>query len=267
MSNRRWRPTVLLQASVALHVLVLTSLVLVPGRWCLALAVLLANHLLLTAVGLWPRSHWLGPNLTRLPAASAARNEIALTIDDGPDPEVTPKVLNLLERYGVLATFFCIGDRAAQHPDLCREIARRGHCVENHSQRHRHSFSLLGPAGLAHELHAAQVTLTGITGEAPLFFRAPAGLRNPFLDPVLTHFGLRLTSWSARGYDTRVGDIELVKSRLLKKLRAGAILLMHDGNAARTAGGQPVILEVLPDLLEVTRASGLHFVTLRKAVA
>ena len=117
------------------------------------------------------------------------------------------------------------------------------------------------------ELQAAQDTLTAITGQRPLFFRAPAGLRNPFLDPVLARLGLRLASWSARGFDTRIGDAERVKDRLLRGLRAGAILLLHDGNAARTPDGIPVILEVLPAVLAAAEAADLRFVTLRQALS
>ena len=117
------------------------------------------------------------------------------------------------------------------------------------------------------ELQAAQDTLCAITGQRPLFFRAPAGLRNPFLDPVLRRLGLTLASWSARGFDTRIGDAARVKSSLLRGLRAGAILLLHDGNAARTPGDRPVILEVLPAVLESAAAAGLRLVTLRHALS
>ena len=99
-----------------------------------------------------------------------------------------------------------------------------------------------------------------------MFFRAPAGLRNPFLDPVLTGLGLTLASWSVRGFDTRVGDAVRVKNSLMRGLRAGAILLLHDGNSARTQGGHPVILEVLPALLESAASAGLRCVTLRHAL-
>lgn len=263
----RWHSTLLIRASIALHGLALIAAVAAPGLWPWALAAVAANHVLIAAVGLWPRSHWLGPNWTRLPAAATARNEIALTIDDGPDPVVTPQVLDLLDRYAVRATFFCIGEQAARHPDLCREIVRRGHAVENHSQQHRHHFSLLGPRGLAHELQAAQDTLTMISGQRPLFFRAPAGLRNPFLEPELARLGLKLASWSARGFDTRIGDADRVKNSLLRDLRAGAILLLHDRHAARTAEGIPVILDVLPAVLESAAAAGLRPVTLRQALS
>ena len=118
-----------------------------------------------------------------------------------------------------------------------------------------------------HELQAAQSTLSRITGQRPVFFRAPAGLRNPFLDPVLARLDLTLASWSARGFDTRIGDAERVKHALLRELREGAILLLHDGNAARSPRGIPVILDVLPAVLESAAVAGLRFVSLRDALS
>jgi peptidoglycan/xylan/chitin deacetylase (PgdA/CDA1 family) len=267
MPDPRWHSTPLIRASIALHLLALVAAITAPARWPWALAAVAANHLLITAAGLWPRSRWLGANWTHLPPASTARNEIAVTIDDGPDPLVTPQVLDLLDRHAARATFFCIGKQAERYPDLCREIVQRGHAVENHGQRHSHRFSLLGPGGLLRELQAAQDTLTRICGQRPLFFRAPAGMRNLFLDPALARVGLRLASWSARGFDTRVSDPEQVKNSLMRGLRAGSILLLHDGHAARTDGGIPVLLEVLPAVLESAAAAGLRPVTLRQALA
>ena len=264
---RKWQPTLLIRASLVLHLLALIAVIAAPAEWRWALGTVLANHFLLTLLGVWPRSHWLGPNWTRLPAAATARNEIALTIDDGPDPAVTPQVLDLLDRYTVQATFFCVGEKAARYPDLCREIVRRGHTVENHSQHHSYYFALMGMSGFSRELQAAQDTLSAITGQPPLFFRAPAGIRSPLLDPVLARLGLRLVSWSARGFDTRIGDIARVNHSLLRGLRAGAILLVHDGNAARSTAGTPVILEVLPNVLAAARAANLHWVTLRQALS
>ena len=263
----RWHSTPLIRASIALHLLALLAVITTPAWWPWALAAVAGNHLLIAAVGLWPRSNWLGPNWTRLPAAATARNEIALTIDDGPDPLVTPQVLDLLDRYGTRATFFCIGEKAAQHPELCRDIVRRGHAIENHSQHHRHHFSVMGLGGIMRELQAAQRTLADITGRQPQFFRAPAGLRNPFLEPALAQLGLQLATWSVRGFDTRVSDARRVTARLLGALQPGAIMLLHDGNAARTATGTPVILEVLPVVLEAAAAARLRPVTLREAMA
>jgi len=100
----------------------------------------------------------------------------------------------------------------------------------------------------------------------PRFFRAPAGLRNPFLDPVLVRLKLRLASWTRRGFDTVSADADAVFRRLASPLKVGDILLLHDGHAAHTRAGRPVILEVLPRLLETLSARQLKSVTLRSAL-
>jgi len=260
-----WHSTMLLKLSVALHLLLLLGLLVTPSLWKWILLLFIFNHLLIAAVGLWPRSHWLGSNWTQLPITAANRDEIALTIDDGPDPLVTTQVLDILELYQVKATFFCIGKNVMQYPELSREIVRRGHMIENHSQQHRHYFSLLGLNGFAREIEAAQKTLFDVTGIRPKFFRAPAGLRNPFLEPVLNRLDLKLVSWTVRGFDTQTRSAEKVIKKLLTGLRPGAILLLHDGNAATTKSNIPIILAVLPTLLEEAKKKNLHWVTLSDA--
>lgn len=259
---RSWRPSPTLQASALVHAGALAGVLLEPGGWPAAAGALAANHVLLSAAGLLPRSTLLGPNLTRLPAAAAARGEVVISIDDGPDPEVTPRVLDQLDAAGARASFFCIGQRAAAHPGLVRDIIARGHCIENHSEHHWKRFSTLGPGAMAREVAAAQASLTALSGQRPRYFRAPAGLRNPFLDLVLTRLDLQLASWTRRAYDTRNGDPASVLARLTRGLAGGDILLLHDGNAARTPAGRAVILEVLPALLERIRAAGLSPVCL-----
>lgn len=256
----------LLQASLVVHVVAAAWLLLAPGQWPWAVAALVLNHALITATGLWPRSRGLGPNITRLPAAAAARGEVALTLDDGPDAALTPAVLDILDAYGARATFFCIARRAAEQPALVADIVARGHSVQNHSHRHRHNFSLLGPRGFADELQRAQQVLGTLSGQVPRFFRAPAGLRNPFLQPVLARLGLQLTSWTRRGFDTRERDPQRVLERLTRGLAAGDILLLHDGHAARGDDGVPVVLTVLPMLLQRIQSAGLRCVTLPEAM-
>ena len=137
--------------------------------------------------------------------------------------------------------------------------------MQNHSDHHSHRFSLLGPRALAREIGAAQASLADITGVAPRFFRAPAGLRNPFLDPVLQRLDLQLVSWTRRGFDTVRGDPDALLARLADGLGAGDILLLHDGNAARSGDGRAVGLAVLPRLLERIARAGLTPVTLPAA--
>ena len=253
------------KASLACHVGAGIAALAVPSAWPWALGAVAANHALLTAGGLWPRSRWLGSNWTHLPDAAVARGEVALTIDDGPDPSVTPAVLDLLDRHGARATFFCIGRQARAERELCREIVRRGHSVQNHSDRHSHAFSLLGPAAMAREIGAAQAALADISGELPRYFRAPAGLRNPFLAPVLQRLDLQLVSWTRRGFDTVRRDPAALLARLGRGLAAGDILLLHDGHAARTRDGAVLALAVLPTLLDRIATAGLRAVTLPEA--
>ncbi|MGH8198957.1 MAG: polysaccharide deacetylase family protein [Steroidobacteraceae bacterium] len=262
----RWRPSPLVSASLGLHVGALALVVARPAAWPWAVGAVIADHALLTAAGLTPRSALLGPNWTRLPAAASGRRELAITVDDGPDPRITPRVLDLLEERGAKATFFCIGERVQRYAELTREMVRRGHSVENHSQRHLNYFSLLGPRGLVAEVERAQDTIGITTGQQPLFFRAPAGLRSPFLDPVLSRLGLRLASWTRRGFDTVNSSAPTVLGKLTRGLGAGDILLLHDGHAALTGNGEAVILEVLPRLLDALAAARLTPVTLRAAL-
>ena len=264
--SERWRPTPLVASSVGLHCVAGASALLAGEAWPWAIGAVAANHLVLGAAGMWPRSTLLGPNIVRLPASAIARREIAFTFDDGPDPEVTPRVLDILEAHGVRASFFCIAEQAARHPDICREIARRGHAVENHSRTHLLHFALRGPGGTRREVSAAQSDLAAITGRLPRFFRAPAGIRSPFLDPVLHDLGLKLVSWTRRGFDTRRSDAEEVATLLAAGMAAGDILLMHDGNCARTADGRPVVLQVLPRLIGEAQSLGLRPVTLEHAI-
>lgn len=263
----RRRASALIRLSVLLHVLVAASAAALPELWRWWLGLILLDHLVLTAAGLWPRSALLGPNWRRLPMTARWPRAIAITIDDGPDPEVTPQALEVLARHDVRATFFCIGERALAHPELVAAMVAAGHAVENHSQRHRHHFSLYGPWRIHADLAEAQETLGRLASSPPRFFRAPAGLRNPFLEPVLARLGLQLVSWSRRAFDTRVGDPRRVLARLAQGLKPGAILLLHDGNAARTPQGRPVILEVLPELIERIRVAGLEPITLPDALA
>lgn len=263
---RRWSPSPLLYASAAVHVAAAAAVLARPRAWPWALGAVAANHVGLAAAGLWPRSQLLGPNWIRLPVQSGVSARAAITIDDGPDPAVTPQVLAQLAEHGAHATFFCVGLRVERYADLAREIVSRGHHIENHSQRHRHNFSLLGPGGMAAEIARAQDSIFRVTGCSPRFFRAPAGLRNPFLDPVLARLQLRLASWTRRGFDTVNANADAVYRRLANPLQDGDILLLHDGNAARTRGGTPVILEVLPRLLDALATKRLRPVTLRSAL-
>jgi peptidoglycan-N-acetylglucosamine deacetylase len=253
-----WRPSPTMWASIALHIAAAIAVAFQPSLWPWALAALVLNHLALTAIGLWPRSKSLGPNITRLD--DVASQTIALSFDDGPNPDVTPWVLDQLDKYNAKATFFCVGERIRAHPEIAREIVKRGHLIENHSDQHSHAFSTFGLGRLGRDIDAAQAIIAEHTGRTPKLFRAPAGLRSPLLEPVLARRGLTLASWTRRGFDTVEKNADKIYARLERNMAAGDILLLHDGNGALDANNQPVIFNVLPRLLARIDALGLHVV-------
>jgi peptidoglycan-N-acetylglucosamine deacetylase len=263
---RRWIPGAFITGSAALHGAAALAVAVQPTWWPWALGAVAVDQALLTAVGLWPTSTLLGPNLRRLPAAAAARGEVALTLDDGPDPEVTPRVLDILDEAGAKASFFCIGARAAAHPELTREIAAHGHDVENHSQNHARLFAAHGWTRMEREVAEGQATLAAITGRIPRFFRATAGLRSPLLEPILCRQDMTLATWTRRAFDTRCADAAVIHRRITARVAAGDILLLHDGNSPRGGNGRPVILDALPLVLNTLRSRNLRLVTLRSTL-
>lgn len=246
-----------LKASVALHVAAVPALAIAPNRWPIVVGALLADHYVTIALGLVPRSALLGPNLRRS-AAAAAAGGVVLTFDDGPDPDVTPQVLDALDARGAKATFFCIGEHAARHRELTSQIARRGHRLENHSYTHRNGFFFHSPARLDREIGRCQEELQRASGRAPSFFRAPAGIRSPLLEGALARNRLRLVSWTRRGFDTVTRDPATVASRLTRDLRAGDVILLHDGACRARSGRDAVVLAALPLVLDAIEAAGLH---------
>ncbi len=253
-----------MRLSAGLHGTAAAILALHPAWWPGLLGAVAGNHLALAAAGAWPQSQLLGVTLHRLKQPGRS---VALTFDDGPDPAVTPLVLDLLAEAGATASFFCIGQRAIRHPALLRRIVVEGHSVENHSHTHPAYFAALAGPALRGQVQAAQAALAAITGVAPRWFRAPMGIRSPLLDPVLHRAGLGLASWTRRGYDTRCRVPAAVLSRLTGRLAPGDVLLLHDGNCARTAAGTPVVLDVLPRLLARLRDGGLAATALSPAPA
>jgi peptidoglycan/xylan/chitin deacetylase (PgdA/CDA1 family) len=233
-----------------------------PARWRFLSGLVVANHLFLGAAGLLPRSRILGPNVSRLPPGQAVEGLVSLTFDDGPDPEVTPAVLRLLAEHGARVSFFFVGRQADRHPDLVAATVHGGHQVENHSYSHSYTFAFGGPATLGREIDRAQEALGRTSGRSPRFFRPPAGIRSPLLEPILARRDLLLASWTRRGYDAVDGNAARVAGRLLKGLASGDVLLLHDGRPARDKHGRPVVLQVLSNVLEELRGRDLRSVPL-----
>lgn len=261
-----WRLTTALRVSIVIHAGAAVMALIYPSLWMEALWAVLANHAILTSSVFLPRSRLLGANMTHLPVAARRRGVVALTFDDGPDPLITPKILDILDQHDARASFFCIAERVEAYPELAREIVRRGHTIENHSYGHAYTFALHGWGGLRDDIVRAQEAIKSAAGTTAGFFRAPMGFRSPFLMPVLESLGLRYVSWTRRGYDAFVQDPEFILSRLQRGLAAGDILLLHDGRSYQPHGSSAVVLQVLPRLLQHLHSCGLKSVTLPEAM-
>ncbi len=194
--------------------------------WRVGLAAMLLSHAMVLWATLRPQSRLLSPVLTRLPTEERA---VWLTIDDGPSAQ-TLAMLDLLDAHAAKATFFVVGDKARAMPELIGDIVRRGHTIGNHSATHPSAwFWALPPAQMRREIDSTQAVLAQITGQAPRWFRAVAGMANPFVAVALKRQGLARVAWCARGFDAVAADPAAVVARIERGLQPGAIVLMHEG--------------------------------------
>lgn len=220
------RPLILAFAAIAPLLLVLLWW---RGLPLAGIGVLALSHALLLIPTLMPNVQWLGPVITHF-ATNA--NELWLTIDDGPTDDTTA-MLDALDARGVKATFFLVGTLAKAHPERVQEIVNRGHSVASHSFSHpAGSFWRLGPRGIATQIESGVAALP----LTPPWFRAPVGMKNPFVHPQLARRGLRLIGWTIRGFDATRDDETAVTRRIAAGAHAGAIVVMHQGRSwsART---------------------------------
>ncbi|MGN0189137.1 MAG: polysaccharide deacetylase family protein [Candidatus Cryptobacteroides sp.] len=195
--------------------------------------------------------------------------KVVLTFDDGPDPEVTPKVLDVLDRYGVKAYFFVIGSKAEKHPELIRLIVSRGHTVGNHTYTHSPLFPISGKSFIEDDVRACDSVIDLALQETcgspsaspgPRLFRPPFGVTNPDIAKILKHTAHEVIGWDVRSFDTvHLKDslaasevdsaIERCVGRILRKARPGSVILLHD----RLANAPALLSRLIPAL----RRSGL----------
>lgn len=189
------------------------------------------------AAVLSPYRQWLGPVKCRNEVG-----EVLITIDDGPCPNDTPLLLDLLDKHGVKAVFFMIGEKVKKHPELAREVVRRGHEIGNHTMTHpQGTFWCAGPWRTKREICQCQEVIREVTGVTPVKFRAPVGHRNLFTHPVAGELGLQVMAWNRRGFDAILKDPKKVLDQILP-LSSGDIVLMHEGTG--------IAKEVLAGILE-----------------
>lgn len=205
--------------------------------WAWAIAGGFSISVLCCLAILRPGSQWLGPVTVKSDGPQAV-----ITIDDGPDPVDTPRLLDILDRRGVKAIFFVIGEKVKRHPELAREIVRRGHELGNHTLTHPQAmFWCAGPWRTLREISGCQSVIEEVTGVRPRYFRAPVGHRNLFTHPFTRKLGLEIMAWSRRGFDAVEKDPGVVL-RKMRPVSSGDIVLMHEAT--------PIAAEVLEGILE-----------------
>jgi peptidoglycan/xylan/chitin deacetylase (PgdA/CDA1 family) len=220
----------------------------------------------------WPRSQLFGPTI----CSTNSPKKLAITFDDGPNPEITPKLLDLLAQYDAHATFFVIGRFARENPDLVREIAARGHAIGNHTETHPNLFKL-GPAKIQAELRLCHHAIRNILGAPPKWFRPPFGLRNPFMASAARDLEMRVVMWTLLPGDWRAPSSDWLIPRMQPiathaarnaqhATGTGDILCLHDGNHRVQNADRTRTVAALEHWLPRWRDLGLEFVTIDSAV-
>ena len=223
------------------------------GRFCLAACVLAGFVLLCIAGAVFARMQLFVPVIRRGPKNSRA---VALTFDDGPDPETTPALLDLLARHNAPAFFFVTGRKAATHPELIRRMRAEGHGVGNHTWGHDVWITLKGAKALETQIAETRKLLMGL-GIQPVFFRPPAGVVNPALKAILEKYEMQCILYSCRGPDLGNRRIRGLAGRIAKKIRGGDIVLLHDGHPASRGFDPEQWLSEMEEILVTIERKGL----------
>jgi peptidoglycan/xylan/chitin deacetylase (PgdA/CDA1 family) len=233
-----------------------------PSAWMApaALAIVVAMIGFFVYAIAHPDSQFFTPVISRLPSGEPI---VALTFDDGPDPVVTPQVLDILGAHRARATFFVLGERAARYPDLIRRMHREGHTVGTHTQRHRLRFHFGSPTYVQREIEDAVAVVAAILPTRPTLFRPPQGLRTPcFASGWKRTRGLLCVTWSARALDSRPTTAGAIIARVEDRLEPGAIITLHDGTGLGGGNDREPTLEALTTILTECESRGLRCVAL-----
>lgn len=209
------------------------------------LATLIILYLTITALG----SYQIKWNYFIKSVNEGKPEGISLTFDDGPEPKVTKKILDVLELAGVKATFFVIGKKAEQYPDIINLIVGKGHTIGNHSWSHHAGIGMFSKQKLLADFNQCSQKIEEITGQKTVYLRPPFGVTNPRYENVLKNTGMKSIGWSIRSFDTSAKNEQKLLHRITSQLKPGAIVLLHDT--------KDITLDILPALLNYCKQNNI----------
>lgn len=195
------------------------------------------------------------------------KSKVVLTFDDGPDPLYTPKILEILKKYNVKATFFLVGENVKKYPNLAQKIVEEGHDIGNHSYNHA-NFLILKPLSIKKNVMMANREIANVTGMVPQFFRPPRGLYTKAVLDLCDGLGMRVVLWSLTSLDWRgISATKMVKM-VLKKVKGGDIILFHDGGNLfyKKKTNHQNTVRALPKIIEGIQKKGFQLVPLSEVL-
>jgi peptidoglycan/xylan/chitin deacetylase (PgdA/CDA1 family) len=210
-----------------------------------------------------PTAQWYGKTFTGLAAGS---RELALTYDDGPNDRHTLRLLDVLARHGVRATFFLIGRYVRQRPDIVREISQAGHAIGNHTETHP-LLIFKSEAEIRRELTECTAALGDAGVEVSDLFRPPFGGRRPAVLRIGRELGLVPVMWNVTGYDWNAPPAAVIERKVSKKIRGGDVILLHDGGHKQMGADRSQSVIATDHLITRYKGDGFGFVTVAQMLA
>jgi peptidoglycan-N-acetylglucosamine deacetylase len=208
------------------------------------------------AHGAFHRNSWLfGKPITHVDSVAPA---VALTFDDGPNPDATPLVLDALAARSVKATFFVLGRHAERWPDLVKRIADEGHSIGNHGYFHQ-KLHFKSPAYVRRDLSLGTELIERAAHVRPRLFRAPHGFRSPWVTTIAHSLGQRTVGWSLGVWDSDRPGVDVIVERTVSGARPGSILLLHDGDGYDPLGDRMQTARAVPLIVDRLLTQGYRF--------
>ncbi|MFZ0322028.1 MAG: polysaccharide deacetylase family protein [Candidatus Sulfotelmatobacter sp.] len=205
-----------------------------------------------------PTGQWFGKTFTGLPPGS---RQIALTYDDGPNDPHTLRLLEVLAKHGVPATFFVIGKYVRQRPDLARRIVAAGHIVGNHTFTHPF-LTFQSAEEICRQLTQCRSALEEAVGAHSNLFRPPFGARRPAVLHIARSFGLEPVMWNVTGYDWNAPPAAVIERKVSKQIRGGDVILLHDGGHKQMGADRAQTVIATDRLITRYKSEGFEFVTI-----